>query len=295
MSGFPKRNGCEECIVYKIHHNLAEPEICPECGHKSLYWKQSRGGSLLVRCSRCWLMAAVELNTPCECDPIFYESTKLVIEPQIQLPGNRIILHLAKTIHVRGLQMRSMLMDGCVLYLETDKMDVFKEELNTNNICYRIIDPKDPREKYPYYMHCHYTYSGMRKYLPEIPENQSNDKELNEKSIEPEIISLDGVYERLCELIPENKELCENHVSVYGLDYYGLAFSCIFQPMIKSYEQNDMELFRKYSEFVEYVMDHGEELIAQAIGDEVIDRLELDESADVWKTFRQYTSKSFNY
>ncbi len=250
---------------------------------------------MFVRCSRCWLMASVELNTPCEGDPIFYESTKLVIDPQKQMPGNRIILHLAKIIQVTGLQMRSMLMDGSILYLEPDKMDVVKEALNANKICCKIIDPQDPRDKYQYYMHCHYSYSGMRKYLPEELRHEAGYTQMNEKRIKPETINLNEVYKMLCEHIPENKELYENYVSVYGLDHYGFAFTCIFQPMIKSYEQNDMGLFRKYSEFVEYVMDHGEELIAQAVGDEVIDRLEKDESADVWNMFRHYTSKSFNY
>ena len=295
MTGYPKQNGCEECIVYRIHHNQIEPEICPECGHKSLYWKQSRTGSLFARCSRCWLLVAVDLNTPCENDPIYYETTKIVIEPNDHKPDNQTVLRAAKCLNISGLKMREMLINGCVLALSTSMIDELSTVFNDNNIEYRIINPQDPRKKYPYYTQCNYLYSGMRQYLPETCHEPAENRRANRKNHQICKLSIDDVYKQLCESIPENKEICEKYIVDYGLDGYPFAFSCIYEPMMEAYRQGKMDLFRKYSEFVELVMDQGEESIALAVDDEVVDRLELDEPSDVWDAFRKSVSSGFSY
>ena len=293
MTGYPKRNGCEDCIVYKIHHNQLEPELCPECGHKSLYWKQQKSGSLFLRCSKCCFMAAVDLNTPCENDPIYDEIIKLVLEPQTHKPDNKTILRVAKRLNISGLKMREILVNGCVLSLSANMIDEVSKVFSENNLEYNIISAEDPREKYPYYKQCNYTYSGMKKYLPETNHEISNT--INKKNNPISTLSKDVVYKKLCENISENKEMCEHYISEYGLDEYPFAFSCIYLPMMEAYKQGNMELFRKYSEFIELVMDQGEELIAMAVGDEVVDRLELDEPKDVWEAFRNNVSPGFSY
>ena len=43
-------NGCKECIVYQIRHNMCEGEECPGCGKKTLVWKQSEFGTPHIEC-----------------------------------------------------------------------------------------------------------------------------------------------------------------------------------------------------------------------------------------------------
>ena len=46
-------NGCEECIVYEIRHNMLEAGECLGCGKKSLSWKQGEYGDPYMECSEC--------------------------------------------------------------------------------------------------------------------------------------------------------------------------------------------------------------------------------------------------
>lgn len=109
----------------------------------------------------------MDLNTPCENDPIFYEISKIVIEPQSHKPDNKTILRLAKHLKISSLKMREILTNGCEIAQSTNVINELSTVFNDNNIEYRIINPQDPRKKYPYYKQCRYPYSGMRQYLLE--------------------------------------------------------------------------------------------------------------------------------
>lgn len=294
MTGYPKKNGCAECVVYKIHHNQSEPELCPECGHKSLFWKQGRSGSLLVRCSRCWFLAAVETNTPCECDPIFHETFKLVIEPQNRIPDNHTILRVAKYLNITCLAFREMCVKGCVLEQGADTIDSVYKVLNENNIECSVIRPEDPLEKYPYYEKCNYPHSRMRKFISDANQGEQMNNNI-EKPDRIELLTKEDAYIKLCEYIPENRKIYEQFIAECGLYEYPFAFSCIYQPMMEAYKAENMDLFRKYSEFTELILNYGNRTVAMAVDDEVVDRLNYDEPSSVWETFRNYVSPSFCY
>ena len=90
-------NGCKGCIAYRLHHGLVEPEICMDCGEKTLIWKQGEGGTFYLECNNCFSLVGVDLNTPCEMDhKLFDQKALLIIEPQEQLPQNTVILKLGK-------------------------------------------------------------------------------------------------------------------------------------------------------------------------------------------------------
>ena len=158
-------NACKECIAYKIHLNEVEPGICMECGKRSMVWKQNDGGSLYLECQECSVSVAVDLNTPCELDPLFQKQCKVIIEPQTKLPDKKTIMMLAKHFQMNTLQMREKLIDGysvemgMVLTCRTIRL------LDENKITYRLEDWSDPEEKYLYYKECRYPYSTMRVFF----------------------------------------------------------------------------------------------------------------------------------
>ncbi len=89
-------NGCKECSIYQIRHNMCECEECPGCGKNTLVWKQSEIGTPHMECTECAYTIGVDLNTPCELDPVFNKKLLIVIEPQAELPSKDIIVIMAK-------------------------------------------------------------------------------------------------------------------------------------------------------------------------------------------------------
>ena len=76
---------CKDCLAYKIHHNLSEPDICPECHEKTLHWKQNEFGTFSLACSNCSETIAVDLNTPCEEATVFHQTHSDANEAYISL------------------------------------------------------------------------------------------------------------------------------------------------------------------------------------------------------------------
>lgn len=165
MKGMRCMDACRECIAYKVHHDQAEPWECPDCGQRTFVWKQHDSGSFYLECSNCGSLAAVDLNTPCEQDSIFWQRTKIVIEPQSKIHSNRTILDLAKCFHVNTLQMRGRLMEGYTVESEIEKINKYAELFDQYGIEYKIVKPEDPRGKYIYYEKCRYPHSAMKIYL----------------------------------------------------------------------------------------------------------------------------------
>ena len=168
----PKKKGiaspCLECIAYLIHHELADLELCDECGQKALIWKQDRGGTFYLECSNCGCLVAVDLNTPCEEDRMFQERIRVFIEPLREILSNRTILDVSKYFHINALQMREKLTEGFSVEKELRDKGEFDELidlLKRSGIPYKIVEPDDPRKKYTYYRKCGYPYSPMRVYL----------------------------------------------------------------------------------------------------------------------------------
>ena len=158
-------NICEKCIAYKIHHDKAEPMVCPQCKQKKLIWHQSDYGSFFAECAQCSNRIAVDLNTPCEEDDSFHRKYRLVIEAQKPVPDKRAILGMAKVFGVNSVEMHDMLERGWMA--EADYKDIldYTACLDEKGLVYQIADFEDPREKYQYYSSCRYPYSKMRIYL----------------------------------------------------------------------------------------------------------------------------------
>lgn len=142
-----KMDACKECIAYIIHHNLAKPGVCEDCGHNTMVWKQDRSGTFYLECANCSSLIAVDLNTPCEQDPLFEQQVRLVIEPQTHVLNKRTILDIAKQFHLNVLQMREKLIHGYTIEAESIEVDYLAKVLDRYEIDYRIIRPIDPREK----------------------------------------------------------------------------------------------------------------------------------------------------
>ncbi len=157
-------SGCNDCIEYKLCHNLLEPVVCDCCGKKALVWKQDDYGTFYLECSNCSALAAVDLNTPCESEELFRQPTKVVIQPFMAKPMNQVILEASKYFHVNAMNMRERLLLGFSVELRGDELEELTAFLQKHNIGYKVIQPDDPREKYTYYKHCRYPYSPMRKY-----------------------------------------------------------------------------------------------------------------------------------
>lgn len=158
-------NGCEECIAYKLHHEMVESEICDSCGKKTLIWKQGDFGTFHLECV-CGCIVAVDLNTPCEMDYEFFEQKPLlIVEPLKKLPENKTILQLSKFFKNNSIEIREKLKEGFSVEVEHTKYDEIVRILDENHITYNFKKLEDPREKYPYYKECRYPYSAMRRYL----------------------------------------------------------------------------------------------------------------------------------
>jgi len=158
-------NGCEECIIYELHHKLVEAEECPGCGKKTLIWKQSEFGTPHMVCTECTYTIGVDLNTPCELDPVFNKKVLIVIAPQSELPAKDIIVTMAKVFKMNSLQMRTKLIEGFSIEMSIEKMETVIKFLKDNRITYKVEGYEDLRKKYPFYSECGYPYSHMQFYL----------------------------------------------------------------------------------------------------------------------------------
>ena len=158
--------GCQECLAYLIHHGLVQPDICPECHEKALYWKQSEFGTFFLACTNCSTTIAVDLNTPCEEDPVFHQTLQIVVMPSSVVFNNQKLLELAKVFDVNTIQIYRMLKQGFTMDIQVEKLEETTRLMTGMGIDYRLPQGFcDPRERYYYYKHCRYPYSTMRIYL----------------------------------------------------------------------------------------------------------------------------------
>ena len=137
--------GCQECLAYLIHHGLVQPDICPECHEKALYWKQSEFGTFFLACTNCSTTIAVDLNTPCEEDPVFHQTLQIIVMPSSVVFNNQKLLELAKVFDVNTIQIYRMLKQGFTMDIQVEKLEetaslmtgmnfylnYFREEMNT--------------------------------------------------------------------------------------------------------------------------------------------------------------------
>ena len=139
-------NGCTECIAFKIHNNQAEPEICMDCGQRTLIWKQEDYVTFYLECTNCSTLVAVDLNTPCEQDPIFNQVAHIYISPYQDRIDKRVILDLAKYLHVNSVQMREKLLRGFSIDSDLFNYDALRTFLLRNDISCNFVEPEDPRK-----------------------------------------------------------------------------------------------------------------------------------------------------
>ena len=144
---------------------MCENEECPGCGKETLIWKQSEFGTPHMECSECAYTIGVDLNTPCELDPVFNKKLLIGIEPQAELPSKDIIVTMAKEFEMNSLQIRNKLMEGFSTEVSLKKTETLISFLQDNKIAYKVEDYEDLREKYTFYSECGYPYSQMRFYL----------------------------------------------------------------------------------------------------------------------------------
>ena len=158
-------NGCEGCIVYEIRHNHTKAGKCMGCGKDTWTWKMEKFGTPYLKCSECSFSAGVDLNTPCEEDPVFHEKLKIFIDPQKELPDKSVIMILAKEFGMNILQMHKSLKEGFSMEMPLEKLIKVTLKLEAFGMEYRMDNFVDPREKYPFYQECGYAYSTMRIYM----------------------------------------------------------------------------------------------------------------------------------
>lgn len=155
-------NGCEECVVYQLRHNLNEADECPGCGKKTLVWKQGEFGTPHMECLECSYIIGVDLNTPCELDPVFHKKVTVFIDSQMELPDKEAIMTLVKDFGMNTLQMRKCLKEGFTVEMLPDKLDMAIMSLRSIGVDCRVDGFEDLREKYPFYRECGYPYSAMQ-------------------------------------------------------------------------------------------------------------------------------------
>lgn len=152
---------CEECIVFQIHHHSSKPSHCKNCGQDTLEWSLIDGRTICLICSNCGNSVLVDLNTPCEIDPIFRKKTIIIVHPQQKLPDHRSLITLSRHFHCNSLQMREKLINGFSfeIPIQDQKEDCcFLEKYDIDKT---VISPGDPRIIYTYYKKCNYYWSNM--------------------------------------------------------------------------------------------------------------------------------------
>lgn len=155
-------NCCEECIVYQIQNNIAETDLCEECGNISMEWKLGEFGTPYLKCSKCDSWIAVDLNTPCELDYSFNKKYEIVITPSDTMPKPEVLRTISKLLGINILQARNIFVDGFKAEMEIEKIAVFIDLLKENNIMYKAEEYENPRLKYHFYKECKYPYSAMQ-------------------------------------------------------------------------------------------------------------------------------------
>ncbi len=155
-------NGCVECIVFKVNKGIVEPNICENCGKQEMIWKQSEVGTLYLECSNCHDTIAVDLNTPCELDPVFNQKVKMTVSPKQKIPEKEVIVELSKVFKVNAVGMRKLFIEGISEEVTLKELDVMIPLLNSYGISYKLENFEDCKQKYPFYKECKYPYSAMR-------------------------------------------------------------------------------------------------------------------------------------
>jgi len=113
-----------------------------------------------LECLECSYIIGVDLNTPCEMDPILHKKVILFIDPQKELPDKNAMTTLTKDFGMNTLQMRKSLKDGFSIEMFPDKPDKVILKLKAIGIEYRVDGFENLREKYPFYRGCGYPYSA---------------------------------------------------------------------------------------------------------------------------------------
>lgn len=156
-------NGCEECIAYKVNKGIIELDICENCGKQEMSWRQDEKGFLYLECSNCHETIAVDLNTPCELDPVFNQKVKLTVVPQRIMPAKEAISELSKAFKVNALGMRKLLTEGTSIDVAINDLEAMIQLMDRYDISYTLENYEDCRLKYPFYKECKYPYSAMRR------------------------------------------------------------------------------------------------------------------------------------
>ena len=156
-------NGCEECITFKVNKGIIEPDICENCGKQEMAWRQDKKGFLYLECSNCHETIAVDLNTPCELDPVFNQKVKLTVDPQQIMPAKEAVSELSKAFKVNALGMRKLRTEGTSMDVTLNDLEAMIELMGRYDISYKLENYEDCRLKYPFYKDCKYPYSAMRR------------------------------------------------------------------------------------------------------------------------------------
>ncbi len=154
-------NACEGCIAYKAQNGKAEKEICGNCLKRTLVWKPE----FYLECTNCGSTVGVDFNSTCEMDPLFSQNPLLILQPQNEIPANKVILELANILKVNALQMRKNLQEGYSVEIDYSYYDGLTHFLKENHIAHKFNNVVDLRDKYPFYKECKYQYSKMKRYL----------------------------------------------------------------------------------------------------------------------------------
>ena len=152
---------CKSCLEYQIRNNLIEPEICPECGQKTLVWKKDKHGCFYSECSNCPMSIAVDMNTPCEEDTRFREDISLKIKPQETDVSSMVIMKLAKILRIAALQTRAAITEGYAAKISPYEIDDIIQLLDQSGISYITDKRFEPMKEYGFYKECSYPYSEM--------------------------------------------------------------------------------------------------------------------------------------
>lgn len=118
-----------------------------------------------MECTECTYAIGVDLNTPCELDPLFSKKVLIVIEPQSELPAKDVVVTMAKDFEMNSLQMRNKLIEVFSTEVIREKSETVIRFLQVNKIEYKAEGYEDLREKYTFYSECGYPYSHMQFYL----------------------------------------------------------------------------------------------------------------------------------
>ena len=157
-------NVSEQCLQYTVSSPEPTYDECPFCHKIAMAWVQGKTGTFHLECSKCGEIIAVDLNTPCESDPMFYQPVHISIKPVTEKHEKDYLLRISKHLHLSAIQTRKELMNGCTLDVDIGNLVPLIEALRQLNIEYQLnID--DPCEKYASYKECKYPYSKMRQII----------------------------------------------------------------------------------------------------------------------------------